>query len=184
MMRNLPSYLIILIVGFAIAACGGRKPVPVDTEILVESVGGLAGSDAPDVSAIGLDSDDSASSSELDGSFDAEVDLSSPRVIYFGYDSSDLTPENKQIVQVHAQYLVSAPGTGIILEGHADERGTREYNLALGEDRAKTVSDFMQALGVDSSRIQTISYGEERPVSLGNDDSAWSLNRRVEILYQ
>ena len=84
----------------------------------------------------------------------------------------------------HANYLNSAPGVQIILEGHADERGTREYNLALGEDRAKSVGNVLQALGVSLNRIQTVSYGEERPVALGSDESSWSLNRRVEILYQ
>jgi peptidoglycan-associated lipoprotein len=70
-----------------------------------------------------------------------------------------------------------------VLEGHADERGTREYNLALGERRANSVSQIFQSLGVPADAIRTISYGEERPVSMGQDEGAWSLNRRVEILY-
>jgi peptidoglycan-associated lipoprotein len=70
-----------------------------------------------------------------------------------------------------------------VLEGHADERGTREYNLALAEDRAKSVANMMNALGVDAARIETISYGEERPVAFGHDEAAWKKNRRVEILY-
>ena len=177
-MRNLRSCFIILVSCFAIAACGGRKAV--DEDITVESVGGLAG----DASSSGLEGDGSADGSGLDGSLGADGDLLNRRVIYFEYDSSSLTVESESIVQAHAQYLNGAAGVGIVLEGHADERGTREYNLALGEDRARAVSDLMQALGVSSSRIQTISYGEERPVSLGNDESAWDLNRRVEILYQ
>ena len=71
----------------------------------------------------------------------------------------------------------------VVLEGHADERGTREYNLALGERRANSVSEIFQAMGVAPDAIRTISYGEERPISMGQDESAWSLNRRVEILY-
>ena len=129
----------------------------------------------------GLAGDGSSSTSGLD---DATNQLLNSRVIYFEYDSSALTLESEAVVQAHAQYLASAQGVGLILEGHADERGTREYNLALGEDRANSVANLMQALGVSASRIQTISYGEERPVSLGSDESAWSLNRRVEILYQ
>lgn len=179
-MQNLRSYFIILIVSFTLAACGGRKTV--DDDIAVESVGGLAGSN--DANSSGLDGDDSANSSSLNGSLGGDGSLLNRRVIYFEYDSSNLTLESEAIVQAHAEYLSGAGGVGVILEGHADERGTREYNLALGEDRAKSVSNLMQGLGVGSSRIQTISYGEERPVSLGSDDSAWGLNRRVEILYQ
>lgn len=115
---------------------------------------------------------------EVDG------DLLVQRVIYFEYDSSAVDTDGQAVVEAHARYMQEVPDVRIILEGHADERGTREYNLALAEDRAKAVADLMQALGVDASRIQTVSYGEERPVALGNDDSAWSLNRRVEILYQ
>ena len=171
-MRNIRIYLILLITTFALAACGGRKAV--DGDINVESVDGTAGSS----SSTGLDGDGS-----LDGSGLGGGDLLSQRVIYFEYDSSALTLESEAVVQAHAQYLAGS-GSSVILEGHADERGTREYNLALGEDRAKSVANLMQALGVSSSQIQSISYGEERPVSLGSDESAWSLNRRVEILYQ
>ena len=79
--------------------------------------------------------------------------------------------------------MIKNSGITITLEGHADERGTREYNLALGERRAKAVSSMMEALGVASSRIQTVSLGEERPVALAHDEEAWQLNRRVEIIY-
>jgi peptidoglycan-associated lipoprotein len=176
-MRNFRSVLIIMVASVALAACGGRKSV--EEDINVEAVDGTAGA-----SSSGLLGDDSSSTSGLDGSSNANADLLNSRVIYFEYNSSALTLESETVVQAHAQYLNNAPGVGIILEGHADERGTREYNLALAEDRAKEVANVMQALGVSGGRIQTISYGEERPVSLGGDESAWGLNRRVEILYQ
>lgn len=177
------SYFIIMVVSFTIAACGGSRSV--DDDIVVESVGGLAGSelDAGDISSSALDGDNAFSTSELENSNSRDGDFLSRRVIYFDYDSSLLTPENEAIVRAHAQHLKTLPGTQVVLEGHTDERGTREYNLALGENRAKTVSRVMQALGLDSSRIQTISYGEERPVSLDSTQNAWNLNRRVEILY-
>lgn len=182
-MRNLQTYLLILIVSFTVAACGGRKSVD-ESEISVESVDGTSG-DSSGASSSGLSGDGSSSGSSLDGGLSgANADLLNRRVIYFEYDSSSLTLESEAVVQAHAQYLSSSSGVTIILEGHADERGTREYNLALGEDRAKSVANLMQAMGLSSSQIQTISYGEERPVSLGSDDSAWGLNRRVEILYQ
>ena len=187
-MRNILSYVLILGVSIAIAGCGGRKAVEGDVQ--VEAVDGTAGA-----SSSGLDGsggtvtsglDGGASTSGLDGAtgFGADGDLLGKRVVYFEYNSSLLTLEGEAIVQAHAQYLTSAPGTQIILEGHADERGTREYNLALGEDRAKSVSNVMEALGVGASRIQIVSYGEERPVALGYDEAAFALNRRVEILYQ
>ncbi len=183
-MRNVSSYFIILVASFAITACGGRGYTAVDEDILVEPVGGLAGSelDADDISTSGLDSGSSLSTSGLDSIY-GDTDLLNRRVIYFEYDSSSLTLESEAIIQAHAQYLNTVSGVAVTLEGHTDERGTREYNLALGENRAKAAFTVMQAVGLGSERIQIISYGEERPVSLGSDESAWNLNRRVEILY-
>lgn len=179
-MRYLKSVLIIFVTSLAVAACGGRKSV--EEDVNVQAVDSSIGA-----SSSGLAGDGSSSSSTsigLEGATDATAELLNSRVIYFQYNSSSLTLESEAVVQAHAQYLSTASGVGLILEGHADERGTREYNLALGEDRAKAVANLMQALGVNAGRIQTISYGEERPVSLGSDESAWGLNRRVEILYQ
>lgn len=113
----------------------------------------------------------------------AGEDLLSLRVIHFEYDSADITAESQAILEAHASHLAINVGIRLTLEGHADERGTREYNLALGERRAMAVSRVLQALGVGEGRIQTVSYGEERPVALGHDDSAWGMNRRVELLY-
>jgi peptidoglycan-associated lipoprotein len=105
------------------------------------------------------------------------------RTVYFEFDSSTLVGENQEIVQAHGQHLAANAKTKLALEGHADERGTREYNLALGERRAQSVERVMRALGVGSDRVKVISYGEEKPVAKGSDESAWRLNRRVEILY-
>ena len=91
--------------------------------------------------------------------------------------------EGQAIAEAHAGYLRDNPGIRVVLEGHTDERGTREYNLALGENRARTVADVLMAMGVDVSRIENVSYGEENPVAEGHDESAWRLNRRVEIRY-
>ncbi len=115
------------------------------------------------------------------------VDANDPlgkRVIYFDYDSAELTFDGEAVAQAHGQYLADHPNVFITLEGHADERGTAEYNLALAEDRAKVVSQIMGVYGVALDRIQLVSYGEERPVALSHDEAAWALNRRVEIVYQ
>jgi len=107
----------------------------------------------------------------------------SQRVLYFDLDSSQIKDEDREIVTVHAEFLAAHSDITIVLEGHADERGSREYNIALGEKRAKAVKQLMTLQGVTENQIQVISFGEERPVALGHDASAWNLNRRVEILY-
>jgi peptidoglycan-associated lipoprotein len=117
------------------------------------------------------------------GSSISTADLLSQTRIYFAYDSSALDAEGQAIAEAHAGYLRDNPGIRVVLEGHTDERGTREYNLALGENRARTVADVLMAMGVEVSRIENVSYGEENPVAEGHDDSAWRLNRRVEIRY-
>ena len=120
------------------------------------------------------------------GSFSELEDPNSPlsvRVIYFDYDSSDVRPEFRNVVEAHAAYLASHPDVTVSLEGHADERGSREYNLALGERRAQSVKQQMLVLGAASNQIRTTSYGEERPVAEGHDEYSWSQNRRVEIIY-
>lgn len=105
------------------------------------------------------------------------------RVVYFDYDSADIRADSRPIVQAHAQYLIQNPGAAAILEGHADERGSREYNIALGERRSVAVRRAMEALGVKPQQMRTVSYGEERPAVAGHDESAYALNRRVEIAY-
>jgi peptidoglycan-associated lipoprotein len=106
------------------------------------------------------------------------------RVIYFDFDKSDIKSEFRPTIQAHANYLAEHPRVRVKLEGHADERGTREYNIGLGERRANSVRAFLTLQGVSASQIETVSYGEERPVAMGHDESSWRLNRRVEIVYQ
>lgn len=107
----------------------------------------------------------------------------SQRVIYFAYDSFDVLPEYVSVVSAHAGYLASHTGRTVTLEGHADERGSSEYNVALGEQRARAVAKLMVLQGVADEQIQIVSYGEEKPASAGHDDAAWQQNRRVEIHY-
>lgn len=105
------------------------------------------------------------------------------RIIYFDYDQDLLKPEYQAVIACHSKYLKDRPGAQMSLEGNADERGTREYNLALGERRAKTVYSAFIANAAPASRINVVSYGEERPLCLDSDDSCWAKNRRVEIVY-
>lgn len=101
-------------------------------------------------------------------------------VFYFDFDKAILKADARAALMIHAESLKANPRS-IRLEGHADERGSREYNMALGERRANAVRDFLVLQGVDSYLIETISYGEERPASVGSDEGSWSQNRRVEL---
>ena len=98
--------------------------------------------------------------------------------IFFGYDKSDLTIDSQSTLDRQAAWLQKFPSVRVAIEGHCDERGTREYNLALGERRANAVKDYLVARGVDGGRVSTISYGKEKPVALGNDKDSWGQNRR------
>jgi len=98
--------------------------------------------------------------------------------VFFGYDKSDLTPSAQSTLDGQALWLQKYPSVRVTVEGHCDERGTREYNLALGERRASSVKDYLVARGIDGGRISTISYGKERPMALGNNKGAWMQNRR------
>jgi peptidoglycan-associated lipoprotein len=101
-------------------------------------------------------------------------------VFYFEFDSSTLTPQAQESLDAHIALLRTNDRT-VRLEGHTDERGTREYNMALGERRANTVRDYMVVNGIPSYRIETVSYGEEQPVAYGSGEANWSQNRRVEL---
>lgn len=103
-------------------------------------------------------------------------------IVYFSTDSTDLTPEASQTLAKQAQWLRQYPQYTITIEGHADERGTREYNIALGARRATTVRNYLAQNGINAQRIRTISYGKERPVAVCDDISCWSQNRRAQTV--
>jgi peptidoglycan-associated lipoprotein len=103
--------------------------------------------------------------------------------VHFAFDSSSVDSDNRETIEAHAAYLTANPSVNIKLEGHADERGTREYNLALGERRAKAVVQMLAVLGIDRSRMTDTSYGEENPLDEAHNEAAWKMNRRVEIVY-
>lgn len=117
------------------------------------------------------------------GAAGPEGTLAAQRVIYFDFDSSDIRTEYVDVIAAHGRFLASNATVRVRLEGHTDERGSREYNIGLGERRAQTVRRALLLQGVQESQVSTVSYGEERPAALGNDENAWSKNRRVEIVY-
>jgi peptidoglycan-associated lipoprotein len=105
------------------------------------------------------------------------------RVVYFDLDRTEIKSEFQAQIACHAEYLRQFPNARVTLEGNADERGTREYNLGLGERRGNAVQSALSSAGASSGQLSVVSYGEERPVDRGHDESAWAKNRRVEIVY-
>ena len=171
------KFIIILLFTAFIFACEST-PEKADDAVAVEDQG-TSLDDAAEAQTYGTEEDDRSSMSSLDD----PQSLLAVRIIYFEYDSSDIKSEDRATVEAHAAYLVENPNTNMTLEGHADERGSREYNLALGERRAQTVKRQMTLLGASPSQIRTVSYGEERPAIDNHDEYSWSQNRRVEIIY-
>lgn len=158
---------------------------------LVAVLGFLAGCSSTDTTGTDESSDtssmeDTTSSTDTTtesapvSAWDSVMNVDS--VFYFDFDQSILRPESRAALTVYARVLKEEPKS-IRLEGHADERGSREYNMALGERRANAVRDFLILQGVDSTLIETVSYGEERPAEVGSYESSWAKNRRVELTY-
>lgn len=110
--------------------------------------------------------------------------MAADTLFFFDFDKSDLKQDALDDLDSHAKYLAADRSAKVRLEGHADERGTRAYNLALGERRANAVARYLVIQGVNRSQIESVSYGEERPLSLSRDENGWSRNRRVELIYQ
>ena len=139
---------------------------------------GLEGSDGGDGTAI-VDSMPLTATEML---AEPEGDLAS-RTIYFEYDSAKLTSESIAILETHGNFIAGNGEVRVRLEGHADERGSREYNIALGDRRAQSVRRVLLFQGASTDQVETVSYGEENPAVSGHDEDAWSKNRRVELIY-
>ena len=106
------------------------------------------------------------------------------RTFYFGYDQANLSQNDLAILEMHARVLSENPARRIVIQGHCDERGTREYNLALGDRRADAVRRFLVSAGAASSQVESVSYGEERPEDPGHSEASWSRNRRAIVVYR
>ena len=154
----------------AVAGCAKKRPealppAPVDSSAGVDPTGGLANGGANGAIVPGSDAD-----------FRRSVQSNT---VNLALDMYDIDPTARAILDSQAQWLAKFPNQRITIEGHADERGTREYNLALGDRRANATKNYLAAKGVSSSRMTTISYGKERPVAMGSDDQSWAANRRA-----
>ena len=168
--------LLALVIAITISACKTTEPETdtsateaTDTKPVVEEATTTAAPDPRDYTDA--------------RNFDNSESLLSKRVIYFDFDKSEVKAEYRAIVAAHASYVASQRSARVTLEGHADERGTREYNLGLGERRSNAISGLLSAAGAMGTQLDSVSYGEERPVCRVSDENCWWQNRRVEIVY-
>ena len=175
--RSMQRLIAVLLVGVSLmlGACG-NKPKP--TQHAPDEVGNAAsgsGASGANAALAGAGADDEAAG--------PSAGLLATRIVYFDFDSSDIKGAGTDVVAAHAKFLASHSGTRVRLEGHTDERGSREYNIGLGERRAQAVRRALMLQGATDAQISTVSYGEERPAVPGHDEAAWAKNRRVEIVY-
>jgi len=179
---RLLGILIVLGMALAISGCGGSSNTKDSGSASVED----RSISSDEMSEI--DSRAATSGINDEGDFqgnplDDPNSLLATRIIYFEYDSSNVREDFRSAIEEHARYLAENPNASMTLEGHADERGSREYNLALGEQRALSVRRQLVLLGAAADQVRNVSYGEERAASDGHDDYDYGLNRRVEIVY-
>lgn len=175
----------ISLLALSVASCGDRiKPDEDAANAGVEDAGGAT--------AGGIDGGTGIGGSALEGgmlvSYEENAindpkNVLSEKIIYFAFDSNTVGDDSVELVKHHGKYLSFNPNASVRLEGHADERGTREYNVALADRRAQAVKQLMLYEGASNNQITIISYGEEKPVAFGHDEESMSLNRRVEIVY-
>ena len=177
-MKSLKTLAALLVVTL-VTACAGPSKSTVDEGAAGTAQGGAASAGVGE----GGMSQGGAMGSDAGGALGGPGASQENRIIYFEFDRFDVKPEYNTILQAHARYLSSNPSARVRLEGHADERGSREYNIGLGEKRAQSVRNVLLLQGAVSDQIATVSFGEERPAVIGSDDEAYSLNRRVEIVY-
>jgi peptidoglycan-associated lipoprotein len=166
--------MVILLVAAALCSggCASKRPKPAPSEGANAANNGAQGAGA-NYSKAGPD----------DESAGPQGGLLADRIVYFDFDSAEIKGAGNDVVAAHARYLAANPATRVRLEGHTDERGSREYNIGLGERRAQSVRRALLLQGATEAQISTVSYGEERPAVLGHDEAAWAKNRRVEIVY-
>jgi peptidoglycan-associated lipoprotein len=165
-----------------LSACGHKPPQPspqTNTQVPANQ-NGAESSGANGSNANGANGANANEGQETQG---PDEGLLAKRTIYFDFDSSEIKGEGTDIVGAHAKYLSTHSNVHVRLEGNTDERGSREYNIGLGERRAQAVRRALLLQGASDAQISTVSYGAERPVDAGHDEAAWAKNRRVEIVY-
>ena len=168
-----PIIVLLVALSLGLTACASKPPKPAPVAPSADE--GAQGEGAMNPNASGWGMDDEAAG--------PQAGLLAKRTVYFDFDSSEIKGEGTDVVAAHAKYLAANAATRVRLEGHTDERGSREYNIGLGERRAQAVRRALLLQGAADRQISTVSYGEERPAVPGHDEAAWAKNRRVEIVY-
>lgn len=182
--RRLGLLMVLFAAAFVLAACGGNKGLRGGPGTPPAMQGGAGGNQGQGVRGRNIDVRGlEGIPAEDRAMFTDPNNPLSTRIIYFAFDSSAIPSRFARVIQAHASYLAKHPQVNLRLEGHTDERGTREYNVALGERRAESVEQAMVLSGASSNQITTLSFGEERPASLGSNPEAYAQNRRVELIY-
>jgi peptidoglycan-associated lipoprotein len=176
-MKNI---LITFSLAVLLTACGSKNVKPTE-EVAMEQTPTVTETAQPAVQEQAAESTPTTTT-EINP-FDDPNNLLSHQTIYFDLDQYTIKPEFTETVMAHAQYLAAHPSAAIVIQGHADERGTSEYNLALGQKRAVSVKSLLNLHGVSDSQIETISYGKEKPAAYGHDEESWAQNRRALIEY-
>jgi len=172
-------FLVMIAAAVIVAGC---KTKPVQEESSTSTPVSSASTPAVTTGGVAtVDMDQRAGTSS--GASGPNTQQTAQRIIYFDFDSSDIRNEYVDVIAAHGRYLAGNATVRVRLEGHTDERGSREYNIGLGERRAQTVKRALMLQGVQEAQIATVSYGEERPAAAGSDEAAWSKNRRVEMVY-
>lgn len=180
-MNALKSWIAVGAIALLVAACGGNEPLPAEDPSAFSGNGDF---EAIGGSTSGLDDGSGSGFVSFEGMQPGDGELiQNNLIVYFEYDSSEIRADFNPMLAAHGRYLSAEDNLVIRLEGHTDERGSREYNIGLGERRAQAVRQVLLLQGASPSQISTVSYGEERPAVFGSDDEAYSLNRRVEIVY-
>jgi len=177
--------LLVTALALSIVACGDRikpdEPANAsDEDTSGATAGGIDGADGNGGTAL----EGGKLVSYEEGAINDPDNVLSEKIVYFGFDSNAVGDDFVELVKHHGKYLSFNINASVRLEGHADERGTREYNIALAESRAQAVKQLMLYEGASNEQISVISYGEEKPVAFGQDEESMTLNRRVEIVYQ
>ena len=172
--------LLVVLMSLWLAACAGRSGTTVDDEVFDGMPAGDSGAVSRGIGEGSVDQGSEFGGAGLPGPSGGVLDS---RVIYFDYDRSEIRSEYTDMLQSHGRYLASNPSARLRLEGHTDERGSREYNIGLGERRAQAVRRVLMLQGVEGGQLITVSFGEERPAVIGSDEEAYALNRRVELIY-
>jgi peptidoglycan-associated lipoprotein len=180
MRKGLYSVLSLFVAVAFLTACEGTTATKKDDTSTSSGSSSSSTSSGSGASSTGMASSGSWAGHPLDD----PNSLLSKRTVYFDFDKSVILEGDRAVLEAHARYLSDNPGATVTLEGHADERGTREYNMALGERRSVATRQYMSLLGGAGQQLRTVSYGEERPAAMGHHEEAWALNRRVEIIYR